>query len=163
MHARDIMSRHVMTVRSEMTLQEVAKFFDENHISGAPVVDDQGTVVGVISQTDLVRHEREGSNGGEKTSHFYGEFTHNPNLPKGFHIESPDLTRVREVMSPMVISAEQGASVEELARLMLHNGVHRIVITKDGKLKGIVTSMDILRALPELLGKKERSISSTQD
>lgn len=65
----------------------------------------------------------------------------------GFHYEDPDYTRVEQVMTPWAISFEENTPVVELARQMLGKHIHRIIITKDGQLCGIITSMDMLRAL----------------
>lgn len=151
MLAKDIMRRHVITVTREMTLRELTKLFIERKITGAPVVDAEGRLVGVISQTDIVRRDREIPPGVEIPDYY--QEAERAVYRSGYQIEDPDFTRVADVMTPAVLSAEEGTPVEELAKLMLRKHVHRIVVTRGGQLKGIVTSMDMLRALVEMVEK----------
>lgn len=141
MRAKDVMSRRVVTVPSWLTLREAARIFIDEKISGAPVVDRKGAPVGVVSQTDLIRRQRERGVDTEAPAWYAEEGV------RGFHVEEPDRTRVEDVMTPAVFSAGETTPVEELARLMLRRRVHRVVITRAGRLLGIVTSMDLLRAL----------------
>lgn len=144
MLAKDIMKRKVITVTAQMTLREVARLFSDKHISGAPVVSDEGRVIGVISQTDLVRKEREGAS---QEVPIYHREAEEYGLLGPIHVEDPDYTRVEQVMTPWAISFEEDTPVEELARQMLGKHIHRVVITRDGELCGLVTSMDMLRVL----------------
>lgn len=144
MLAKDIMKRKVITVTAQMTLREVARLFSDKRISGAPVVSDEGRVIGVISQTDLVRKEREGAS---QEVPIYHREAEEYGLLGPIHVEDPDYTRVEQVMTPWAISFEEDTPVEELARQMLGKHIHRVVITRDGELCGLVTSMDMLRVL----------------
>lgn len=145
MRVKDVMHRNAITVRPDTTLRELARVFIDNHISGAPVVDRAGKLLGVVSQTDLVRRDREAKPAAEASGFYHsGE---REVYGRGFQIEDPDFTRVEDVMTPAVFSTDEGAPVEDVARLMLQKHIHRVVVTKDGKLSGIVTSMDMLKAL----------------
>ncbi|MBI4376862.1 MAG: CBS domain-containing protein [Elusimicrobia bacterium] len=146
MEAKDIMRKHVITVTEKMTLQEVARLFTDKNISGAAVVSREGNVIGVVSQTDLVRYDREKS--AEKTPVFHKEAEE---FNRGFQVENPDYTRVEQVMTPWAISFEEKTPIEELAAEMLNKRIHRVFITREGRLCGIVTSMDMIRALLDLL------------
>lgn len=146
MQARDIMRKRVVTVTPDMTLREVAKLFSDRRISGAPVVEPGGGLVGVVSQTDLVQQERDSS----AVAPAYQRQTEETARSRGLHIEDPDYTRVEQVMTPWVVSFEQDTPVPEIARQMLAKRIHRVMITRDGKLCGIVTSMDMLRALAKI-------------
>lgn len=153
MLAKDIMRKHVVTVKPHTTLRELARLFIEKKISGAPVVDLDGTLLGVVSQTDLVRRDREASPEAEVPDYYRRE--DKDYNAKGFEVENPDLTRVRDVMTPAVMSSDETAPVESLAKTMLAKHIHRIVITRGGRLCGIVTSMDMLKALLELAGSRK--------
>jgi CBS domain-containing protein len=144
MLAKEIMHRKVIKVAPDMTLREVAKVFIDRHISGAPVVNHEGQLVGVVSQTDLVRQEREAAAAAEVPLYYVA---HEPSYKRaGMHVEDPEFSRVRDVMTPKLISAEEDTPIRELARRMLRKRIHRIIITKRGKLSGIVTTSDMLKA-----------------
>lgn len=156
MLAKDIMNKKMVIASPEMSLRELAKLFIDRKITGAPVID-KWNLVGVVSQTDIVRRDREKPEPAEVPG-YYREGEHGM-LDGGYHIEEPDQTRVGDVMTPIVISAEENAPVEELAQIMLDKHIHRIVITRGGKLYGIVTTMDMLRALLEKLNVKKPALS----
>lgn len=120
MLAKDIMRKRVVTVTPKMTLEETAKLLTKRGISGAPVVGPRGEVIGVISLTDLV------------------------------WLENEPARRVEQAMTPWGVSFEEDTPVKELARQMLAKRIHRVIITRDGGLCGIVTSMDMLHALLKL-------------
>jgi CBS domain-containing protein len=149
--AKDIMHRKVITARPEMTLGELVRVFDDHHISGAPVVGPEGDLVGVISQTDLVRRERTTS---PRMVPDYHQHLDGGGCPKGFRLEVPGDARVETAMTPWVISFEEETPIKELARQMLAKQIHRVIITREGRLSGIVTSMDLLRALLTELDRK---------
>jgi CBS domain-containing protein len=149
MLAKDIMRRKIVTVGSRLTLQELTKILDENCITGAPVVDASGTVLGVVSQTDLVRSRRESSAG----IPLYHRENDEPLTSLGIHFEEFDQTRVEQIMTPGAISFDEETPVEKLAAAMLERHIHRVLITRGDRLIGIVTTMDLLRALV-VLSKK---------
>ena len=154
MQAMDIMTKKVFTVGPHMTLGEVAQLLIDQQISGVPVVDAAGQLLGVISQTDLVRRSREAGDAPGVPSFYRQEETW---LEKsGYEIKEPDRTRVRDVMTPAVIQATDNTPIEELAALMLAKHLHRVVITCGGRLSGIVTTTDMMRALLAL-GRPHRA------
>jgi signal-transduction protein with cAMP-binding, CBS, and nucleotidyltransferase domain len=84
----------------------------------------------------------------------YHQFPDGGLRPTGFRMEMPQETRVSAVMTPWVISVEEDTPVPELARQILAKKIHRVIITRDGRLCGIVTSLDLLRALLMLFETK---------
>ncbi|TBR17772.1 CBS domain-containing protein [bacterium] len=136
--AKDVMKKKVITVTENLLAGELARLFEAKHISGAPVVDRAGHLVGVVSKSDLVRHECEGAD-------LYKD-SDEP-LPKGFHVESPDRTTVADIMTPAVIEATEDAPASELAALMRKRRIHRVFITRQKRLRGIVTTLDLLKLL----------------
>ncbi|MBI5208370.1 MAG: CBS domain-containing protein [Elusimicrobia bacterium] len=144
MLAKDIMRRRVITAGPTMTLSELARLFIDRRISGVPVVS-QGRLLGVVSQTDLVRQERERS-GVSEIPGYYREGDEALTVP-GYHVEEPAMTRVEDIMTPIVIAVEEKASIEDAAKLMLSKHIHRILVTRAGKLRGIISSLDLLRAM----------------
>jgi CBS domain-containing protein len=150
MLAKDIMRRKVKTLTPRTTIREAAKLFGDRHITGAPVVSEKGHLVGVVSQTDLVRRERERTP--NQTARFHAE--EEQLRASGCHLDDPDFARVEQIMTPWAVSFEEDVPVLELARQMLKKRIHRVVITRDGKLAGIVTTMDLLKALVALLSPR---------
>ncbi len=144
MLAKDIMRPHVLTLTPGMTLREAARLFSLKHITGAPVLGPTGQVVGVVSQTDLVRRERDSS---PQETPLYHRDHEEWLVGDGASGEDADVTCVAQVMTPWAISFEEDTPVAELAQQMLSKRIHRVLITRQGDLCGIVTSMDMLKAL----------------
>ncbi|MDD5302067.1 MAG: CBS domain-containing protein [Elusimicrobia bacterium] len=143
MLAKDIMRKKVVAVESWLTLPELSKIFAEKSISGAPVVDEAGAILGVVSQTDLVRTRREAPAG---VPSYHREFDDTVRAA-GLHFEELDRTRVEQIMTPGAISLDEMTPVEKVAKVMIDSHIHRVLITRGEKLAGIVTTMDLMRAL----------------
>ena len=143
MLAKDIMHKKVVTVESWLTVPELTKVFEEKSISGAPVVDEVGAILGVVSQTDLVRTRREGPVG---VPSYHRDFDDTVRSA-GLHIEEMDRTRVEQIMTPGAISLDENTPVEKVAKTMIDSRIHRVLITRGEKLAGIVTTMDLMRAV----------------
>ncbi|MBI4866548.1 MAG: CBS domain-containing protein [Candidatus Wallbacteria bacterium] len=147
--AADIMATEVLTVPASMTLHGLALLFSENKISGAPVVDRDHNVVGVVSETDLVRHQ---ATAGVEESDDWAFFRSMEAedveaMADGFRIEQLPDALVSDIMTTRLITASEDDLVSTLASQMLERRVHRLLIVKDRKLRGIVTTMDMLRVL----------------
>jgi len=130
------MRRQIIAVRENQDVWSLARTLIENGITGAPVLDGAGALVGVISQTDLVRYLRDAARDRE-------DFYSDPEQDLG---KRPRPVLARDLMTRKVIQADEEASLAELSRIMLRLGVHRVLITSGRRLSGIVTTMDILRA-----------------
>ena len=150
MLAKDIMRKKVVSVESWLTLQELSKVFEEKCISGAPVVDEVGAILGVVSQTDLVRTRREASVG---VPAYHRDFEDTARSA-GLHFEEMDQTRVEQIMTPGAISLDEMTPVEKVAKVMIESHIHRVIITRGDRLAGIVTTMDMMRALITLAKKQ---------
>lgn len=142
--ARHLMKTELVSVSPEIHLRELAQLLDDKGISGAPVIDRDGTLVGVVTKSDLVRHQHTGEPADRLA---YYRHPHVEVLPRGYHEEIPDRTQVREIMTPAIISAREDAPAAALARLMRRRRIHRVFITRDKKLCGVVTTMDLLRVV----------------
>jgi CBS domain-containing protein len=145
--AADIMERRVITVRDNWDIREAIALFEEKHISGAPVVDADGDLVGVLSVTDLARADPRRERGTSE-SEFYRTLMPEE-FPTGFQIERYDAIPVAEIMTPLVIDAPERTPVCRLAALMVDLHLHRVIITRDSKLVGIVSSLDLLRLMKQ--------------
>ncbi len=125
--AKDVMSKTVLTVRDDLTVRQVAEVLDENEISGAPVLDDEGSLLGVVSLRDVARSLDDPADNGGK----------------------PELS-VRQIMTPIADTVTEETPVAEIARTMVANKYHRMVVTRQEKPVGIVSSMDLLRLIADL-------------
>ena len=149
---KDVMNPDVMTVADEMTTGEVARYLTEHEISGAPVVDGQGHLIGVVSMTDIGRHMSEPSElESTRDSEFYRDSADEVTLEDfGQRYVEESATTVREVMTPVIHQVPATATVAEAARVMLREHIHRLVVTQGKQPVGIITSMDLLRVVAEL-------------
>lgn len=133
-----LMSRDVLCVRDDMSLEAVRALMLERGIGGAPVVDENGMPRGVVSKTDLVRALGEGE----------PDWDAGETMPYGFHVEPIARALVRDVMTPIVIALPLSSSVADAAELMVSRNVHRvIVVDADGAVVGLVSAMDVVRWL----------------
>lgn len=145
-HARDIMNTAVVSVPTTMDLRDLGKMFLEKAISGAPVVDGEGNLAGVISQTDLIYYNLTRGDELVMDSHFY----HNARMeghhvPSGFQFEDINSGCVADVMTPIVHAVQESATVEAVARMMTRKHIHRVVVRKGRKVAGIISALDVLR------------------
>jgi CBS domain-containing protein len=149
--AKDIMNPHVVTVTDTMDLREVAKILVEERISGAPVVDELGHLVGVISQSDLVEYELATERELTVEAPFYRRpYDESLDPSQGFQIDELPADIVRDVMTPYLITVSEDTPIREVAARMAECGVHRLIVVDEAQqLRGIVTSLDVLRWLAE--------------
>ncbi|UCE37274.1 MAG: CBS domain-containing protein [Thermoplasmata archaeon] len=142
--AEDIMSKDVVTVHPKDSLHFVAKTLAENNTSGAPVVDDIGRIVGIVSEHDIVTFLSAFDNSEL-------DITDSGELPHLAHIYiKASATPVEEAMTTDVIHAVPDTSIDMLARLMTENNINRIPIVVKGKLVGMVSRIDILRNIGQV-------------
>jgi CBS domain-containing protein len=150
----ELMTTQVLAVRPDVSLEALADLLLERGISGAPVVDEAGRPVGVVSKTDLMRERLMAGDTEEvvatgwhpRRGHFQVE------VGRGFHAEPPPAS-VSEVMTPAALTLSEDAPVAEAAAMMAFEGIHRVpVVASDGRVAGIVTSLDVLRWLAQQEG-----------
>jgi len=148
--AKDIMTANVISVRADMTVDELAELLHKHNISGAPVTDPSGRLVGVVSATDIIlQHEILGGGAAiDSDYHRHIESRDDPLLTALFMDELGD-HKVRDIMSADVISAQQDTPISELAGIMYNARIHRAIILDGDRLAGIVSTMDILKAVME--------------
>ena len=136
--AEDLMTANPLSIRETLTVGESRNVLIEKAISGAPVIDAAGRPVGVLSQTDLLIHDREG-----------------PSTPAGRQREAGGDasggaadTLVRDVMTQGVFSVGRHAPIERVIGDMCELNVHRLfVVDAAGVLVGVISAMDVLRHL----------------
>ena len=155
--AADVMNPQVLAVRPDMTVHELAEFLTENQITGAPVLDRNGRLVGVVSETDIIESESERA--GMVRDRSDPEFdlrgwedSANPDEIRDLHVESADLF-VRDIMTPAAYTVPHDTPVPRLAQTMVAGRIHRLLVTREGSVVGIVTSLDLLKLLVTDRGK----------
>lgn len=148
--AREVMNPVVLAVREDMTVRELATFLTEHEISGAPVQDKGGKLVGVVSLRDIVESatesEEEFAEKPRPISKMGWGDRLTPNELSQMHIEDEGLL-VREIMTPSVYTIDAGTPVAKVAKAMISGHVHRLVVTQKDRPVGIVSTMDLLKLL----------------
>jgi CBS domain-containing protein len=141
---REVMTRDVFAVAPDTSLETAARLFATRQVSGAPVVESSGRPVGVVTQSDLVDPDRERSEKqGRAVYYRLGGGAREVQLDDN---ALPDGV-VSDVMSPFVLSVPPDMLVFDAARLMLTDGVHRLLVVENDRVVGILSSTDVLRAV----------------
>ncbi|MFM7321443.1 MAG: CBS domain-containing protein [Armatimonadota bacterium] len=143
--AADILQTPVRTLPADTTLRDAAALLGAWQVSGAPVVDETGALVGIVSESDLLSEARKRA-GLPRTAAFGVWLPVEDALRRIYHDGAHLL--VREVMTGDVLTATPETSVDELGATMVKRRINRIpIVSGDGTLLGIVTREDVLRAI----------------
>jgi uncharacterized protein (DUF302 family)/CBS domain-containing protein len=151
--ARDIMNPEVIKVREEMPVNELGALFTSQAISGAPVENSKGALVGVVSVTDIVRATSMGGREVVTTSepNFYVRgWEEEVSLDElgELHLEEEGLL-VKDIMTPSVFAVDHDAPIYHVAESMMESHLHRLLVVEDDRVIGIISTSDML----QLLGK----------
>lgn len=160
MRAIDVMTPSVLVASPEMTVQAAAKLLAENHISGMPVVDAGGQVVGMISEGDLL-HRIELGTGGRRRSWWLELLASTRELASTYVKERA--RTVGDVMSDTVVSVEEDTPLADIADLLERRQIKRVPVMRDGKLVGIVSRSNLIRALASVQPDAVPAASDDQD
>lgn len=170
---QDIMQVDVTTAAPDMSVRQLTRHLADAEVSGMPVVDGSGSLMGVVSSTDVVRFASE--DGGVQVSRTEirgSELVRDPDEdpeeldPYGFFLpeDSPiharmalqqvtenrfDAMCVADIMTPVTFSVTPDMTLRELADFLVRGRIHRAVVVEDGRLVGIVTSGDVLTAVAD--------------
>jgi CBS domain-containing protein len=154
--AADLMTANPMSLQEMVTAREAAAFLTDRGISAAPVINMAGAPVGVLSQTDLVIHDRERIDVLTTPRYPLEDFTEFAEIPinlkragRDVAVESVnDAAQVRDLMTPTVFTVRLDAPAAQVVEDMLALRVHRLfVVDKGGVLVGVITAADVLRRL----------------
>ena len=174
---RDLMTRDVVTVDPDLSLRDAVEAFAAHRVSGAPVTSG-GRVVGVLSASDVLAFEGESPGvpterpeleleewneptewveGEEAPAAFFSEQWSDAGadvLERFAEVSGPEWDRlaehcVSEAMTPSICSIAPFVDVYTAAEYMVRAGVHRLIVLQDGRLVGVLSSMDIVRAVAE--------------
>jgi CBS-domain-containing membrane protein len=143
MNAAGVMTDKVLSVNPDSSVQQAARLMLDNDISGLPVVDRQGRLLGIVSEGDFLRRAETGT---ERRRSRWLEFLLGPGRLAGEYVHTHG-RKIEEVMTRDVVSVTEDAPLDEIVRLMESRRIKRIPVMRDGKLVGIVTRADLLRAL----------------
>ena len=146
LNASDIMTTEVITVKTNTSLKELARILYENHINGVPVVDDDGLLIGIICESDLIRKDKK---------------LHIPTVVTIFdavlYLESPkkmekeiqrvNATTVEDLYTKEVLTVDEKTPLDEIATLMTQKKIYTIPVMDGDRLVGIIGKADLIRTL----------------
>jgi CBS domain-containing protein len=146
MDAAEIMTRFLVTVSPTATMTEIAKSLAEHAISGVPVCEEDGTLVGIITEGDLVRplmRSRE-----NRREWWLRHLADGTDLAPEFlsYVKGAQMA-ARDLMRTDIVTASETTSVADIAELMVKHDIKRVPITRDGRLVGIVTRADLVKTI----------------
>jgi CBS domain-containing protein len=119
MIAREIMTRNVFTISPEASVQEIAQLLSRKSISGVPVIDKDGQIIGIVTEADIIGK-----------------------------VNREDMC-VADIMSPEIIFVTEDTQVGQIAMLLVERKIKRVPVMRDGKLVGIVCRADIVNAVAQ--------------
>lgn len=138
------MTTRVITVRPDTPAHEIARILVENRISGVPVVDEENRVLGIVSEGDLIRRLEDTDDGRRRS--WWLELLASPERRAEDYVRAHGRL-ARDIMTDVVTVIDEGATLGEAARLLEEKHVKRLPVVREGKLVGIVSRADLLRAL----------------
>jgi CBS domain-containing protein len=145
MIASDIMTQEVKTVNPSMQIREFATFLIKENISGAPVVDAAGNFLGIATEEDLIFQDKK-----VNLPTFLNLFSNI--IPLGIARTEEELKKItgtdlKDVMQPDPQTISPEMSIEEIATLMSENKTYYLTVIDDGKVVGVVTKRDLIKAV----------------
>lgn len=146
MRAHHIMTKHCTTVTPHTTIEQAAKIMLQTHISGLPVMDDAGRLVGIVSESDFLHRGEIGT--GRKRPKWLQFFVGPGKAASEFVHERG--RRVEDIMTPDPTTVDEETPLEELVRLMEKNDIKRLPVMSGKTLKGIVTRSNLLQAVASM-------------
>ena len=146
MRAHQIMTHRIISVTPETSIADAAEIMLTNHISGLPVLNASGELVGIVSEGDFLRRSEIGTQ--RKRPRWLQFFTSTGRLADDFVAERG--RRVEDVMTRDPVTVHEEARLEELVALMERRGVKRLPVLRNGQLVGIVTRSNLLQAVAGL-------------
>ncbi|MCC7475947.1 MAG: CBS domain-containing protein [Pirellulales bacterium] len=152
--ASEYMQRDVVTVSPDDSLRDALALMTENHVTGLPVMDGGNRCVGLITSSDILNYEAdrvEGAAAGETAEFFDPESQQWVSVPiSALGLEEIGDVAVREVMATNLVWVERSTPVGQVARKMIDEGIHRVLVMDDrARLYGILSAFDFVRLASE--------------
>lgn len=159
MKATDVMTKTVVTVHPETPVKEVASLMAHHHISGMPVVDQAGAMIGIISETDLLHRAELGTERQRKW--WLKAFTNADTLARDYTLSHA--AKASDIMSKAVVSVSPETSLADLADLLDKRKLKRVPVVANGKPVGMITRSDLVRALVQQTAKADQAAVAAAD
>ncbi len=143
--ASDLMNPDVVTVEEDRSLKALARFLIEHEISGAPVVDKDNLLVGVVSLVDVAR-----ATTALEDAPSAGFLRHEAQQVGALNVDDwaeYEALTVGDIMTPEAWSVPEDATVSDVASVMMHHHLHRVIVVRDDEVVGIVSTSDLLGLL----------------
>jgi CBS domain-containing protein len=141
--ARDLMTPDVVTVPPETPVMAMARLLADRGISAVPVVDADGKVLGMVTEADLIRRL---AGEEDRPASWFGSLFADPASQAERYARTHGVT-AKDLMTEKVVSVAPDTTAAHVAQMMEQQNIRRVVVVQDGKLKGIVSRADLLRAL----------------
>jgi CBS domain-containing protein len=150
MHASDIMTRDLITVGPRSTLSEAITKMVERRVSGLPVVDLEGKLVGMLTEGDLLRRAELST---EKQRSKWQQFLRGPARTAEEYVATHS-RHVEDVMTKEVVSVTESAGVDQVVDLMEQRGIRRVPVVRGDVVVGLISRADLIRVIGEALGAR---------
>jgi CBS domain-containing protein len=144
MKVKDVMTSNVKVVKHTDSVKHFLGQLEELEISGMPVVDADGRLLGVATMTDVGKGVQDPPLQTEADRDFYDE-------EDGHDASGLDSAKVADIMTEHMVTVKPETELSELAKLMSDSGIHRVFVTAGEEAVGVVTSLDMVRVLGELI------------
>jgi CBS domain-containing protein len=125
MRAKDLMNTNVVTIREDAPVSQLCDVMQAAHASGLPVLNARGELVGIVTEDDIL----------------YGTM--------GVFDKDGSAVLVRDIMTSPAVCATEDTDIVELSQMLWGMRIHRIPILADGRVTGVVTALDVVRAVAE--------------
>ncbi len=148
--AYEIMTPSIKAVPQSWTMDRLARFLTDNEITGSPVTDETGEIVGIATLKDITEFRWNASRSESDARMTPEEEQEARRLRMVIFEEMGKVpVEVRDIMTPIVLSVDEQTPVRDIADIMMREHLHRIFITKDEKITGIVTTYDMLKLISD--------------
>lgn len=158
MKAKDVMVRDVVAVSATTPVREAARMMVDHRVSGLPVVDADGRVVGIVSEGDLIHRAETGTE--RRRSWWLEALAGAEELARDYVLSHA--RKVGDVMTRRVISAGEEAELRQVAALMDRHRVKRVPIVRDGRLVGIVSRADLVKAYLQVATQPAQAMTDAE-
>jgi predicted transcriptional regulator len=149
--AGDIMTKSVLMAYEGWSIRRLSEFLIKNKISGVPVIASDHSLVGVVTLSDVVKFESKSqSEKSELLSEVYSEFVgqqYDSGLQEKMMSKAGENCTVNQIMTKHVVQVDASISFQEVAYVMLQNGIRRVFVTKNNLMCGVISGSNILTAV----------------